>query len=189
METKYCASCDTVKPLSEFRSDKSRKDGLYVSCKECQTSRNKERQRQYQARKRQRSKPASEKRNLHEQGLKRCRSCNEIKQLEEFHKTSNNRKKPDCKECANARWNAQKAGHVDQIVHELFGGWECQVCGYDRCRRSFDFHHRGTEAKDFNIASRYTPSYDVLKQEISKCVLLCANCHREVHGGFITLGN
>jgi 5-methylcytosine-specific restriction endonuclease McrA len=61
-------------------------------------------------------------------------------------------------------------------------GGRCQVCGYDRCAEALEFHHLDSEVKDFGISSRgYTRSWDKVRQELAKCLLLCANCHREVH--------
>lgn len=47
---------------------------------------------------------------------------------------------------------------------------------------ALEFHHRDLTQKDFGISSRgYTRSWNVVKQELDKCDILCANCHREVH--------
>ena len=62
---------------------------------------------------------------------------------------------------------------------EAFGG-ECQLCGYSKCLNALEFHH--TEGK------LESPSYVIMrwaweraKQELDKCILVCANCHRELH--------
>jgi len=45
-------------------------------------------------------------------------------------------------------------------------------------------HHLDSSEKDFGISSRgYTRSWKRVQEELKKCVLLCANCHREVHVG------
>jgi hypothetical protein len=43
METKKCSKCNQVKPISEFYKNASMKDGLQGSCKDCQSSANRER--------------------------------------------------------------------------------------------------------------------------------------------------
>jgi predicted HNH restriction endonuclease len=44
-----------------------------------------------------------------------------------------------------------------------------------------EFHHPDSFTKDFTISTR--TSWKVVERELRKCVLLCANCHREVHEG------
>lgn len=58
-------------------------------------------------------------------------------------------------------------------------GGKCVRCGYDKCIQALEFHHICKEEKEFQI-SKYTHcSYATLKDELDKCELLCANCHRE----------
>ena len=45
----------------------------------------------------------------------------------------------------------------------------------------YDFHHRDPSQKDFSI-SKNAKSFEKCKQELDKCDLLCANCHRLRHG-------
>lgn len=45
-----------------------------------------------------------------------------------------------------------------------------------------DFHHLNPTEKDFNISDRMT-SFEAIRPELDKCVLLCSCCHREVHDG------
>lgn len=67
-----------------------------------------------------------------------------------------------------------------------YKGGKCQICGYDRCQEALDFHHTNSRNKDFNISGG-TKSFNTLKEEVDKCVLVCANCHREIHAGLINL--
>jgi hypothetical protein len=49
---------------------------------------------------------------------------------------------------------------------------------------ALEFHHLESLQKDFGISSKgYTRSWVKIREELDKCVLLCANCHREVHTG------
>lgn len=67
-------------------------------------------------------------------------------------------------------------------------GSKCQVCGYDRCKRALEFHHIDEDLKEFGIGHRgETRSWERTRNELDKCVLLCANCHREVHDGLIDI--
>jgi hypothetical protein len=51
-----------------------------------------------------------------------------------------------------------------------------------------DLHHIDPSKKGLEISKLvYRCSYSALQEEISKCVPLCANCHRMVHAGLIKL--
>lgn len=62
----------------------------------------------------------------------------------------------------------------------------CKLCGYIGPARSMHFHHLDPLKKDFAISS-VTRSWDRVKIELDKCVLLCCRCHCEVHGGLVSL--
>lgn len=65
---------------------------------------------------------------------------------------------------------------------ELLGG-KCEKCGYDKNIAAFDFHHRDGYEKNFEIKIQYLnwKDDDEILEEAIKCMLLCANCHRELH--------
>lgn len=63
-----------------------------------------------------------------------------------------------------------------------YKGGKCEICSYDNCNSAFDFHHINSFEKEFNISGK-TIWNEKLEQELQKCVLLCSNCHREVHEG------
>ena len=70
---------------------------------------------------------------------------------------------------------------IRKLAAEYKGG-KCQQCGYDRCLEALDFHHIDPTKKDFAISSKgYTRSWEKVKNELDKCIMLCANCHREIH--------
>jgi 5-methylcytosine-specific restriction endonuclease McrA len=63
-----------------------------------------------------------------------------------------------------------------------YGGGKCKICGYKKCGRALSFHHRDPKKKDFGIAyGGITRSWEKTRKELDKCILLCANCHMEVH--------
>lgn len=67
-----------------------------------------------------------------------------------------------------------------------YKGGKCQICGYSKYVGALEFHHIDPSQKDFGIASKgYTRSWDKNKEELNKCVLVCSNCHREIHAGVI----
>ena len=57
----------------------------------------------------------------------------------------------------------------------------CSICGYNKCNRSLEFHHRDPNEKDFGISSSKVLSWDKIKIELDKCDLVCSNCHGEIH--------
>lgn len=60
---------------------------------------------------------------------------------------------------------------------------QCELCGYKTYKGALDFHHRSPSDKSFNLADYENYSYDKLENEIKKCIVLCRNCHSEVHAG------
>ena len=74
---------------------------------------------------------------------------------------------------------------VKQQLVEYKGG-ECRVCGYNKCVEALDFHHIDESTKEFGLSGS-TKSFERQKAESDKCVLLCSNCHRELHAGVLTL--
>ena len=70
---------------------------------------------------------------------------------------------------------------IRQMAVEYKGGC-CQKCGYNVCIEALEFHHCDSSGKDFSISENgYTRSWNKVKKELDKCMLLCANCHRELH--------
>jgi hypothetical protein len=62
-----------------------------------------------------------------------------------------------------------------------YKGGKCENCPYDKpCASCYDFHHRDPKKKDFQIGGK-TISFERLKAEADKCMLLCRNCHAELH--------
>jgi len=67
-----------------------------------------------------------------------------------------------------------------------YKGGKCEVCEYDRCLQALEFHHLNPEEKDFTISGK-SWSFERMKAEVDKCILLCSNCHQEVEHGIINL--
>lgn len=60
-------------------------------------------------------------------------------------------------------------------------GGKCSKCGYNKSNVALEFHHVNPAEKEFTISAGYNKSWQKIKHELDKCVLLCANCHRELH--------
>lgn len=69
-----------------------------------------------------------------------------------------------------------------------YKGNKCCVCGYNKCVDALDFHHLDPSQKEFQLSDRnLSNDWRLVRPELDKCVLLCSNCHRELHAGFLTL--
>ena len=62
-----------------------------------------------------------------------------------------------------------------------YKGGKCERCGYNKCNRALEFHHLDPTQKDFGISKHINRNINDLKAEVDKCILLCSNCHAEVH--------
>lgn len=62
-------------------------------------------------------------------------------------------------------------------------GDKCQCCGYDICQSALELHHINPEEKEFTISANANRGWETLIPELKKCVLICANCHREIEAG------
>lgn len=61
-------------------------------------------------------------------------------------------------------------------------GSQCALCGYNKVVSALEFHHIIPETKEYGISEKGA-CHDLEKDfaEIKKCILVCANCHREIH--------
>ena len=66
-------------------------------------------------------------------------------------------------------------------------GDKCCICGYDRCQSALELHHLKPEEKDFTIGQTLNKNLEIILQQLQKCILVCANCHREIHANLISL--
>ena len=64
-------------------------------------------------------------------------------------------------------------------------GNQCACCGYNKCIQALEFHHLNPEEKDFSFGANPNRSWQDTRNELQKCILVCANCHREIHYGLI----
>lgn len=107
-----------------------------------------------------------------------CKICNK-----EFETIPHGEKRMYCFECSPQgssnsitilRRKAKEKG-----IQEL--GSCCKKCGEKRIYL-LDFHHRNPQEKEGEL-SDFSKGYNLDKffEELKKCDLLCANCHREFH--------
>jgi len=82
---------------------------------------------------------------------------------------------------------AKRRKVIKEKAIEYLGG-KCSFCGYARSYAALDFHHIDEKSKSFGLSQRgLTRSWERTKKELDKCVLVCANCHRELHVGLLQL--
>ena len=60
-------------------------------------------------------------------------------------------------------------------------GSKCCLCGYDKCVGALEFHHINEKNKKFQLSSGNCHNLEKDLEEVKKCILVCANCHREIH--------
>lgn len=105
-----------------------------------------------------------------------------------------------CKNCHNKAQKEYREKHpeyksdyqtmrasLNKVKSVLYLGDKCKVCGkqFDSC--VYDFHHLDPNTKDVDPSRLMSRSWENIKPELDKCVLLCANCHRLVHHGGLQL--
>jgi transposase len=91
-----------------------------------------------------------------------------------------------CKQCRMERVSRRRRKMKVMLVAEA--GGHCVLCGYDRCVSALHFHHVDPSTKRFHLSMQgVTRSLATVRAEMSKCVLLCANCHAEVEAGLARL--
>jgi len=105
-----------------------------------------------------------------------CRVCNK-----EYVYTKDLRKKGYRKTICNSCSVTLSRRRRKEKAIEYKGG-ECSMCGYNRCAAALEFHHTDPTKKDFGLSHKGIPrSWEKQKVELDKCILVCANCHREIH--------
>lgn len=113
-----------------------------------------------------------------------CSTCKSEKPLDEFYTQPSHKHgvMSMCKECFNKfcieRWKQRKIKYVQQL------GGKCQNCGLQLNSHNasvFEFHHIDPSEKEFTWTKLRLFSDSRIQEELSKCKLLCANCHRLAH--------
>ena len=95
-------------------------------------------------------------------------------------------KKYRCVKCRSAA--VQKRRDTTKEILVEYKGGKCEICGYNKCISALEFHHKDPQEKDFAIGAKgYTRSIEKNKKEVDKCILVCANCHREIHSNLIEI--
>jgi hypothetical protein len=141
--------------------------------------------------------------------MKVCSNCEIEKDIEEFHndKSRADSKTYVCKECEcyrsknyyennKEKRSKQKKGYSRKRYLRNRKDWTvwlrennhatCESCHYSKCLAAIEFHHTDPTEKKFTVGTFMrrkcnNKNKKTVKEEISKCKVLCANCHRELH--------
>lgn len=110
-----------------------------------------------------------------------CTRCKKELPLSEYYSRGNGRYRSECKECHKNYVKLQYNIRKDK-TNDIKANCGCQKCGDTRFY-VLDFHHKDPTIKDERIAllTSNTSQFEKIENEIKKCVVLCANCHREFH--------
>lgn len=110
-----------------------------------------------------------------------CPTCKNYKKFDEFYTRRKNQCSGWCRSCVSHQTIERGRKLKNECVK--YKGGKCQKCGYNKCQAALDFHHINPNEKNFSICKKYgcRKFNDTIKKELDKCILLCANCHREEH--------
>ena len=107
------------------------------------------------------------------------RTC-KIHGLTSFYMSNETPPRYRCKKCRTDAVQKRR-NKVKELALE-YKGSKCSICGYDKCKGALEFHHLSGNDKEFGISSKgYTRSWKAIREELDKCILVCSNCHREIH--------
>ena len=88
-------------------------------------------------------------------------------------------KKNICISCFKKETNKRTKDNKEKAV-ALLGGC-CSICGYNKSISALEFHHTDPSLKDKGFSNMTHWSFKRIEEELSTCILVCANCHREIH--------
>lgn len=98
-----------------------------------------------------------------------------------IHKNGNAGNRVNCLKCCALRTKLREDANREK-AYKLYGD-SCKICGYNKCKNALEWHHLNPNEKENTPSKLMGASWEKVKKELDKCVLLCANCHREVHSG------
>jgi len=83
----------------------------------------------------------------------------------------------------------QRRGLARKLQLLNTSGGRCAICGYNKNLAALVFHHTDTAEKDFKLDMRSLSNrkLEPVLAEITKCILVCANCHAEIHNPRLAL--
>ena len=134
-----------------------------------------------------------EKYNLKTEAIKQCAKCKKRKSTKNFYlrivNNDTSKPYPKCKTCLlEDKVTAYQLAKQDAIDYK---GGSCSICGYSKCNNALEFHHIDPKNKKEQVSKLIGRRVKIkeLREELDKCILVCSNCHREIHAGLISSSN
>ena len=115
-------------------------------------------------------------------GTKLCNACKQQVSIDQFYCGSDGRLFSRCIQCESTRKH-NAVINFKLLCMQYLDTDKCELCGYDQCLAAIDFHHIDPKGKDFPLG-KYHYRYeltDAIQLELDKCMVVCSNCHREIH--------
>ena len=109
-----------------------------------------------------------------------CPRCKKDVETKNFHQRRGRENgSVYCKPCSSDQTlERQRKLKIKSVEYK---GGCCVRCGYDKYYGALDFHHLDPSQKDFNLGNCKLTNFEKIKSELDKCILVCSNCHREIH--------
>jgi hypothetical protein len=130
--------------------------------------------------------------------MKTCSKCKQLKDITMFNKKSSNKDGLEryCKECHKLKnkkhylQNKQDYINSSKKYRKIYLDWFYEIKSSLKCEQCdeshiavLDFHHKDPNQKDLEVSGLISNrvSREIVLKEISKCIVLCSNCHRKLH--------
>lgn len=134
--------------------------------------------------------------------MQECCTCRQVKPFDQFHKRNRSKTgyQSQCKECNRiavrkhiakdtAKFYAQNKASRDARINkyrEYKASRGCHFCN-EKEPVCLEMHHLDPSTKEVDPSTAVNQSWEWFEREAEKCIVVCANCHRKVHAGILTL--
>jgi hypothetical protein len=196
-QTKQCSKCGEEKPFSEFRDKVGAKNGKNYCCKPCESKAHQQRVRNrvaagicfYCGKKERVS------------GKRFCNDCGTILNSKSKIYRDAMASRGLCYRCGATTDTGQTkcSGCIEKTriyefnkrkaFYEKVGNYfnnRCYICGLVSFEyHIFDCHHIDPNQKDFQVSSMSKRKWNLVLNELQKCIYVCSNCHRRVQYGYL----
>ena len=95
-----------------------------------------------------------------------------------FYEKSGRKGQWKCLKCESELAILKKQKYKLKMIE--YKGNKCEKCGYNKNIAALEFHHLDPSTKKFTLSDTHH-TWEETKEELDKCILVCANCHRELH--------